>query len=468
MRLHSAAALASLICATGLSAANLDLTKPPDTPPIPDVKLPHIERFQLPNGLHVIAAEDPRFPLTTFRIAFHAGSKYDPKDLPGLSDSVAALLNQGTASRTARQIAEQAADLGGEIVATSSPDTLTLSGACLSQNAPQFLALLADVARNASFPEDEVQLQKQNRLQKLRADRSDADYLGREALSDALFGAHPYSHFGPTEQALGLLNKKVVENFRDSYLVPNNAYLILVGQLPEMQNLRNLISEQFGSWQKKAAPVYEPSAIPKNTKKLILVDRPGSVQANIFSAHISPTYGSSDFFPLAVGEMVLGGGTNSRLFSDIREKRGFAYDAHTEIDPLKETGVVSAVTEVRNEVVEPAVQALNDNLHAISKQNVTPVELTDAKSSFAGRFILRLEREAGLADQLVRVETMGLPPDYLEMFTTRVRSVEPNQIRQTGPYWNPEDATLVVVGDAQKIQKSLDKYGAVQVTKPKQ
>ncbi|MGI8959813.1 MAG: M16 family metallopeptidase [Bryobacteraceae bacterium] len=467
MRILAAAAPFALVCTSGLPAANLDLTKPPETPPIPNFKLPHIERFQLPNGLRVIAAEDPRFPLTTFRIAFHAGSKYDPKDLPGLSDSVAALLNQGTASRTARQIAEQAADVGGEITAISSPDTLIVSGSCLSQNAPQFLALLADVARNASFPEDEVQLQKQNRLQKLRAERSDADYLGREALSKALFGAHPYSNFGPTEQALSVLNKKVVESFRDTYLVPNNAFLILVGQLPEPQNLRNMITEQFGSWQKKTPPPYQPSAIPRNAKKLVLVDRPGSVQANIFSAHIAPTYGSSDIFPLAVGGMVLGGGTNSRLFSDIREKRGFAYDAHTEIERLKETGVASAVTEVRNDVVEPAVKALNDNLQAMAKQNVTPVELTDAKNSFAGKFILQLERESGLADQLVRVETMGLPPDYLEMFTTRVRSVEPDQIRQTGNYWNPDDATLVVVGDAQKIQKSLDKYGTVQVTTPK-
>ncbi|MFL6350246.1 MAG: M16 family metallopeptidase [Bryobacteraceae bacterium] len=467
MRIHMPA-LVALLSSGILSAANLDLTKPPDTPPIPAVKLPKIERFQLPNGLRVIAAEDPRFPLTTFRIAFHAGSKYDPKDMPGLSDSVAALLNQGTNSRTARQIAEQAADLGGNITATSSADTLTLSGSYLSQNAPQFLALLADVARNASFPEDEVQLQKQNRLQKLRADRSDADYLGREALSDALFAGHPYSNFGPTEQGLGLLNKKAVESFRDTYLVPNNGYLILVGQLPEKQDLRNMVTEQFGSWQQKSVPAYQPSAIPKNAKKLILVDRPGSVQANIFSAHIAPTYGASDFFPTAVGEMVLGGGASSRLFSDIREKRGYAYDAHTELEPLKETGVTSAVTEVRNDVVQPAVQALNDDLQAIAKRDVAPVELTDAKDSYAGRFILRLERESGLADQLVRVETMGLPPDYLEMFTTRVRSVEPDQIRQTGSYWNPEDATVVVVGDAQKVQKSLEKYGTVQVTKPKQ
>lgn len=468
-RLHFTAGLLGLaLLSSGIRAADVDRTKPPQTPPIPNIKLPNIERFRLPNGLSVIATEDPRFPIVTFRIAFLAGSKYDPKDLPGLSDTVAALLNQGTTSRNARQIADEAADLGGDIGASSTADTLTVSGNCLSENAARFLALLADVARNASFPEDEVQLQKQNRLQTLRAERSEANYVAREELSDALFGPHPYSHIGPTEQALTSLSKAAIQSFRDTYLVPNSAFLVLVGRLGSQEELKKIITEQFGSWQEKSVPPYQPPAIPANSKKLILVDRPGSVQADIISAHVAPTYGSPDFFPLAVGNMVLGGGTNSRLFQDIREKQGFAYDAHAEDNSMKEAGVTSAVTEVRNEVVQQAVEALDNDLLALSKQDVTATELTDAKDSYAGRFILRLERQSGLAEQLVRVETNGLPKDYLEMFTTHVRSVEPDQIRATGKYWTPEDATLVVVGDAQKIQKPLEKIGTFQLTKPKQ
>ena len=451
-----------------LMAGALDRTKPPDTPPIPSVKLPEAQDFQLSNGLSVIAAEDRRFPLTTIRIAFLAGSKYDPKDLPGLSDSVAALLNQGTATRSAQQIAEQAADLGGAIEATSAPDSLVLSGSCLAQNAARFLALLADVARNSSFPDDEIELQKQNRLQMLRAERSQASYLGREELHMALFGGHPYSHIGPTEHSLTQLNKKVLDQFRDAYLVPNNAYLILVGQLPSKEELKKIISAEFGAWQRKEVPAYQVPAIPENKKSLILVDRPGSVQADVFSAHLAPSYSSPDYFPLAVGAMVLGGGANSRLFEDIREKHGFAYDAHTEHDSLKEAALVTAVTEVRNQVVGDALGVLNDHLAAISKQDVSARELVDAKNSFAGRFILRLERQSGLAEQLVRIQIMGLPKDYLDTFTTRVRSVEPDQIRSTGKYWDPGDATLVVVGDAAKIQRSLEKYGTVNVTKPPQ
>ncbi|HEY3938642.1 MAG TPA: pitrilysin family protein [Bryobacteraceae bacterium] len=459
--------LAAFFCSSALLlAAEIDRTKPPVTPPIPDVKLPAAEEFQLDNGLRVVVSRDPRFPLATIRLAFLAGSKYDPKDAPGLSGNVADLLNQGTTSRSASQIAIASADLGGQIAANSSEDVLTVAGSCLSENTAAFLGLLADVAQNASFPDDEVQLEKQNRLQILRGERAQADYLGREALSAALYGDHPYSHIGPTEESIAQLDKKSLENFRDTYLVPNNAYLILVGRLPSASEVKKIVAAQFGKWQKKDVPDYHPPAIPANHKQLLLVDRPGSVQANIFSAHLAPNYSSPDYFPLAVGNMILGGGANSRLFNDIREKRGFAYDAHSITHPLQETGSVSAVTEVRNEVVEPAMQALNGDLTAMSKENVSAVELSESKNSYAGRFILRLERQAAVADQLETIQTQNLPKDFLQMYTTHVRSVEPDQIRATGKYWDPDDATVVVVGDASKIEKSLEKYGSVQLVKP--
>ena len=420
----------------------------------------------LPNGLTVVLARDSRFPLLSVRLAFLAGSKYDPHDLPGLSDSVAALLNQGTTTRSARQIAEQAADLGGQISAGSRHDDLTVAGSCLSTNASQFLALLADVIQHASFPDEEVELQKQNRLQLLRGERAEANYLGQEALNEALFGSHPYAHIGPTEQSIAQLNKKSLETFRDTYLVPNNAFLILVGQMPSEAAMKTLLTAEFGKWQKKGLPVYNPPAFPANRKQLLLVDRPGSVQANIFSAHLAPNRTSPDYFPLALGNTVLGAGLDSRLFNDIREKRGYAYDAHSVYNPLRETAYTSAVTQVRNDVVEPAMQALNDDLAAMSSTDVTAREMTQSKNAYAGSFILRLERQSGLADQLVTVKTMNLPANYLEMFTTHIRSVEPDQVRATGKFWSPDDATVVVVGDASKIKKSIEKYGAVEIVKP--
>ncbi len=154
------------------------------------------------------------------------------------------------------------------------------------------------MARNASFPEDEVQLQKQNRLQVLRADRSQADYLGREQLSQALFGDHPYSHIGPTEHSLSLLDKQSLESFRNTYLVPNNAYLVIVGQLPPKEQLRTIVTGAFGSWQKKDLPAYRPPAVPPNKKSIVLVDRPGLGSGQHLLIASRPHLWISGIFPL--------------------------------------------------------------------------------------------------------------------------------------------------------------------------
>ena len=165
---------AALLCAQ----SSIDRTKPPATPPIPDYKLPPIDESKLANGLAVVMVQDNRFPVITARLTFHAGTRDDPADMPGLAQDVGALLVEGTATRTSRQIAEQAAAIGGSIAGSADTDGLTIGGLALSENAGKLLELIADVARNASFPEQEVALHKQNRKQELLQQVSDPHYLG--------------------------------------------------------------------------------------------------------------------------------------------------------------------------------------------------------------------------------------------------------------------------------------------------
>jgi zinc protease len=148
--------LIALVAAMTLTAQKIDRTKPPETAALPPFKLPSVFETTLPNGLRVVLVEDRRFPLVTLRLAFEAGSKFDPKDLPGLSEAVGSLLTEGTGKRLSRQIAEELADLGGAMRAASGPDGLTVSANALAENLPKLLDLLADVTLNASFPEDEV------------------------------------------------------------------------------------------------------------------------------------------------------------------------------------------------------------------------------------------------------------------------------------------------------------------------
>jgi predicted Zn-dependent peptidase len=459
-------AICAILVACALTAQTVDRTHPPQTPPIPGYKLPPIQEAKLRNGLAVVLVEDSRFPFVTARLSFRAGDRYDPKDLPGLSETTASLLIEGTATRTSRQIAEELAAMGGSLSGVSGPDGLTLAGGALAENLPRLLALAADVARNATFPDEEVRLRIQNRKQELLAQRSEPSFLAEEKLNAVVFGDSPYAHIAPTAESLDRINRKLISDFRDRRLAPNNAILILLGKLPQQAEVMKLVEQQFGAWEPKQLPASLAAQPPPGKRELLLVDRPGSVQADIHVGKLAVTRASPDYFPLMVGSVILGGGASSRMFANIREKQGFAYDAHSELDLKKDAGMFVAVTQVRNDVVEPAMKAVLDELGGMAKDRVSPEELSDAKNFVSGIYLLRLETQSGLADQLNMMKVTGLPNEYLEKYTLRVRAVEPDQIQAAArKYIAPGDAAIVVVGDAAKIQKPLEKYGKVTVTK---
>ena len=232
----------SLMAALPLAAQTVDLSKPPVSRDPRPYKLPPVFETKLPNGLTVMLAEDARFPLVTARLVFLAGNKRDPKDIPGLAASVAAMLMQGTSKRTYQQIAEELDSLGGTLTAATGADALTVEASVLAENTGRMLALISDVSRNAVFPTNELNLHKQNRKQTLMVQHSQPAYLANEEYRKVLFGDTPYAHIGPTAESIDKIDQKALEDFRDTYLVPNNAYLILVGKLPARAEMLKTIS----------------------------------------------------------------------------------------------------------------------------------------------------------------------------------------------------------------------------------
>jgi zinc protease len=173
-----------------------------------------------------------------------------------------------------------------------------------------------------------------------------------------------------------------------------------------------------------------------------------------------------DYFPLLVGNAILGGAASSRLFTNIREKQGFAYDARSAAMPLKDSGAFAVITQVRNEVLAPAIEAVLGEMREIAALDVSAGELDMAKNYLSGVFVIRIETQDGLASQVAGVKLLGLPVDYMEKYTTNVRAVEPADIRAAASkYIDPERASIVVVGDASAIGKELQKFGEVAVVK---
>jgi zinc protease len=447
-----------------LAAQTVDRTKPPETPPLPAFHLPPVFETKLPNGLSIVLLEDTRFPLVTVRLAFEAGSRFDPPASRGLSEAVASLLNEGTKKRTSRQIAEEAGSIGGSVGASSSADSLMISGSALSEHSTKLLELLADVARNSTFPADEVKLYQENRKQSLLEQRSQPEFLAGEKFNEVIFGDNPYAGVSPTPEMVDKLDIPTLTKFRDAYLAPNNAVLIVIGKIPARAQLMKLLEQQFGDWQRRDIPATQMAPIPAPHKSITLVDRPGSVQASVHVGRLAVTRVNPDYFPVLVGNAILGGGTSSRLFNDIREKQGFAYSVQSHLAPMKEAGVFDASMQVRNEVVEPALTSMIGHLNTMGKEPVTALELSNVKNYLSGVFVLRLQTQDGLASQLAAVRTMGLPNDYLEKYTANIRSTEPDKIQSAArKYIAPDDSAIVVVGDASKIKPALDKLGKVDV-----
>jgi zinc protease len=467
MRRHILLLVIATVPAASQTAQTVDLTKPPVSRDPRPYKLPPVFETKLPNGLTVMLAEDGRFPLVTTQLVFLAGNKRDPKDIPGLAASVASMLMQGTTRRTYQQIAEELDSLGGTLSAGTGADSLTVDGSVLAENEEKMLALISDISRNAIFPSNELNLHKQNRKQTLLVQHSQPAYVANEEYRKLIFGDSPYAHVGPTEEAIDKLDQKTLEDFRNSLLVPNNAYLILVGKLPARAQILKAITDEFGSWQQKAVPAYTAPKPPESKRQLVLIDRPGSVQADMRVGRIAATWNDPAYFPQVVGSIIEGGGPSSRLFLDIREKRGYAYDVHTEVSALADSGNFSTVTQVRNDVAADALQGILEHLDRMAKEPVEKTELSDAKSYANGVFLLGMEPQRGLADRLSQIKVMNLPKNYLETYTTRINSVEPDQIESAAKkYLATDNDTIVVVGDASKIEEPLKKIGTFQVIQP--
>ena len=315
------------------------------------------------------------------------------------------------------------------------------------------------MVRNANFPDKEIELRKQNRKQELAHQRSQPDVLADEKLQQVVFGAHPYSRLLPTVESIDKMKREDLVTFRSRFLAPNNGVVVIVGPVSDGKAILKEIEARFGDWEKKERPEAAAAGIPAPAKSLALVDRPGSVQADFRAGRTTVDRMHPDYFPLVVANTIFGSGTSSRMFVRIREEKGYAYDAHSELEPRKSAGLFTAVTQVRNEVVEAALEALLAELRLMGTEPVSAVELDAAKNFRNGQFALGLETPDGLASQLVSLKINGLPNEYLENYTTRVRAVTAEQLQAVcAKYMNPDNLSLVVVGDGKAVGAALKKF----------
>jgi zinc protease len=431
---------------------------PPPLAPRP-LNIPEPFETTLANGLQLLVVEDRRLPLVSFRLAFRSGDANDPTNLPGLSDMMSHLVTEGTEKRNSREIAESVELLGATLSVGSSHDFTTVAASTLSIYADEVLELMADVTLHPTFPQNEVDLARENTKQLLIQQRAQPNFLASERVAQVMFGKHPYARVSPTPESLDALTQVELAAFRKANFRPNNAVMIIVGDVDRAEIVAR-IEGLFAGWHR--GELRQPS-FPKppelRTRKAYLVDRPDSAQSNIVIANAAITRTSPDYFPMLLMHTILGANASSRLFMNLREEKGYTYGAYSSLDARRLAGTFRVTAEVRTAVTGASLHEFFFELERIRKEPVSEEELKNAKSYLTGVFPIRVETQDGLIDQLVSIQMLELPADYLHTYRDRIDAVTKDEIQTVAQkYVTPDRAAVVIVGDAAEVEDQIKPY----------
>jgi zinc protease len=426
------------------------------------LNIPEPTDTKLANGLRVVTVEDKRLPLVSFRLAVPSGDVNDPENMVGLSDMMTHLMSEGTESRTSKQIAEQVERIGATLSAGSGSDFTTIAASTLAIYIDDILELMADVVLRPSFPQNEIDLARENAKQLLIQQRAQPNFLASERVAKVIFGNHPYSRVSPTPETLDAMTRDVLKNFHASLITPGNAVMVVVGDF-DRAALIDRLDALFGQWQPNSAPgLTFPDPPERTMRSATLVDRPGSAQSNIVVANIGIQRTSPDYFPMLLMHTILGANASSRLFMNLREEKGYTYGAYSSLDARRVAGSFRVTAEVRTPVTGASLKEFFYELERIRSESVSDKELADAKSYLTGVFPIKIETQEGLIDQLVNIRMYDLPDDYLHSYRERVNAVTADEIlRVAQKYVTPDKAAVVIVGDAHAITDQVRLFSEV-------
>jgi zinc protease len=430
------------------------------------VKLPKAVESKLGNGLTIMVMEDHRLPTVTVRLVMQgAGALNDPEDMPGLASLTAAMLKEGTTTRSSKQIAEEIERLGAGINASApwGSNGANVSASGLSDNTGQWLNLAADLVLNPTFPASELSKLKQRMKVQLQQQRSSPFFLMQERFNRAIYGNHPAAVTSPTLESLDKITAEMLIKFHREHYTPQNAILGIAGDIKPADLLQML--NGMPPWQPTELKVTEPAATHAVSERHIsVVDRPGSVQTDVSIGNITISRTDPDYVPMVVMDRIVGGGASARLFMNLREEHGYTYGAYSQLVARRYAGPWLANGSMRTDATEGAMTEFMNEINRIRDQKVPEKELEECKRSIVASFALSLEDPNQLLDYAMTLKIFGLPADYWDTYPAKITSITAEQVQRVArKYVVPENLQIVAVGDASKIKPVLDKYGAVEV-----
>ncbi len=438
-------------------AAPIDLTRPPVLGAPPALRVPPITTRQLPNGMRIVVVEQHELPIADVLLQIRSGGEADPAGHTGTAALTSALLTEGTTTRSALEIADQAAFLGVRVGAASGWEQSTVSLHTPTAQLDSAMALFADIALRPTFPAPDLERVRKVRLTSLQQLRDRGPAIADRAYASALYGEqHPYGRpLAGTEASIAAISRADLQAFYDTYYRPNNATLLVVGDV-KPDDVERRAQALFGGWARRDVP--PPSNATANAPKattLVLIDKPGAAQSSFRLGGIGAPRSTQDYFALQVLNTILGGSFTSRLNQNLRETKGYTYGAGSGFSMRRMAGPFVASAEIVSAKSDSALMEFMKELRAI-RDTVPSDELAKAKRYLQLSLPEDFETTGSIASQLLPLITYDIPLDFYNSAVERIGAVTQADVQRVArQYVDPDRLTLVIVGDRKTIEPGL-------------
>ena len=441
-------------------AANWPVERPPQPLPARDVKFPPYEIRTLQNGLQVVVVQHHEQPILTLRMLIRSGAASDPSQKQGVAVLTAALLDQGTTTRSAEQIADTIDSIGGGLGTGAGTDLSYANVLVMKDSLSLGFELLNDVVRNPAFKSDELERQRQQAISGLRVSYEDPDYVAGLVFDRLVYGFHPYGlPNNGTPESLQSVTVDDLRAFHQTHYAPNNAILAVVGDVTPQEAFSGA-ERAFGNWASHDVKADDAGAPPEPTRRVIVVDKPDAVQTELRVGQLALPRKHPDYLAYDLTMKILGGEGANRLQRVLRSERGLTYGASAEFQALRQSGDFAANTDTRSDATAEVLRVIVEEITKLQRDRVSDRELSDAQAYLTGNFPLTIETPEDIAAQVLNAIFYGLPLSDIENYRELVNAITPDDIQRVArQYLKPDRLSVVLVGNASAFVKDLAGVG---------
>ncbi len=434
-------------------------------PPMPGAAVavtpPVISETKLPTGLSVVTARSGQVPIATMSLVIRGGSSTDPRRKAGLALMAAELATKGTATRSAEQISAELEALGATINSNAGADGTLLSITAPVANLEAAGRVLADIVQNATFPAQELELQRKQALDSLQVAMNTPGQIAAMVAQPLVYGSAPYATIASgTPASIASLTRDDLVAQRRQWWHPANSALVVSGGI-DAARVNALAASLFSGWRGEGAAPQPPASRAGTAQKVrtVVIDMPGAGQAAVLAAARGLSRADPDYYSFNAANAVLGGGSTGRLFQEVRTKRALSYGSYSGMAPRAEAGMLTATAQTKNETAAEVAQVILGELDRLAKQPLQREEVANRISFLTGAFNRQAETSGGLGATLGNLIQQGLSPSEAARFVANMEAVTPEAASAAAARLVGGDkATLVIVGDSSKF---LDKLKAV-------